>query len=193
MDVHRFVMKRQLSARERARRDRFRMLEEAREARLIYYFSEQDEFFPYADWPIWVRHDILLRRKGNRQRFTLFRFFVLNGLRPQTARRWIQAHDAGTDLVWRTDEIERTDVHFDQMTKQFFDGTLGTSTSKVWDMVEGRKRQYGEIAADARAARLTADATAAARAHDEAFQAFVNDPGNRWMFDDSDESDEETW
>jgi len=96
----------------------------AQEARIWNYLNGQDEFYPIRKWPGWARHLAIREEKGNKDRFELYRWLVVNGLNPETAKDWARMRDVTPSHVtgvWRihVDERRKVQDHMDQMERQY--------------------------------------------------------------------------
>jgi len=119
--------------------------EARRQARLRNHFNGQawrDLFWPLREWPNWAQELALKEHKGNRDRFSLFYFFVANGMDPWQARHAVLAFDARPTAFG----IELIDGDYDvharrqimQMIKQAEDGSLFKTNKRYFDMTLGR-------------------------------------------------------
>lgn len=67
---------------------------DARESRIWNWLNKQDEFYPVRRWPGWARYVVMKKDKGNKDRFELYRWLVVNGCNPETAGTWSSMQDA---------------------------------------------------------------------------------------------------
>lgn len=67
-------------------------------------FLKSDEFFHFRDWPKWARLSFFKKHKDRKERFQLFLFFWANGMRPESALRWIMWHGTYDTSAWRSME-----------------------------------------------------------------------------------------
>lgn len=134
---------------------------DAREARLWNYFTQQDDFWPIREWPLWAQEiatNAAIRdkkpannHKTYRERYRIFLFWTFNGLNPQTAAGWLYMSDYknGVALAGVYDHSAVAQVH--GMIKQAHQGDLFTHREPrrwdeerqkwvggMWDMILGR-------------------------------------------------------
>lgn len=64
----------------------------APQARLLKFYREQDEFFPFSLWPDYVKI-MALKYKSYRDRYRFMLFLVANGLPSLIAEKWVLAGD----------------------------------------------------------------------------------------------------
>lgn len=109
-----------------------------RETRLIEYLHTQDVFFRYGDWPKYIQDMVLKPHKNNRERYTLFFFFVGNGLDPYQAARWTLLIDVrqGTLVLGQYDESARQQM--EQMRREVREEKFFKGTKQMMDMTLGR-------------------------------------------------------
>lgn len=125
-------------------------LEVERGMRMIQYFIDMsdDFWYPFHTWPEWVREQIILEHKNNSQRYNLFVFFVLNGLGPNTAARWITVSRIEDETGKRgrvyhgNYDAQAMRQLYDQMPRQLEEGTLVKDGKRVFDMQLGRPVAY---------------------------------------------------
>ena len=133
----------------------------ARGERVIQYFLDivDEWFFPYHEWPEWVREQIILEHKNNDQRYQLFVFFVANGLSPTKAAQWIRVADAirphivngrilrkGRLIFGDYDKAAMRQLEV-QMPRQYREGTLIKQGKRIFDMILRRPTAWDEQAA----------------------------------------------
>lgn len=109
-----------------------------RVVRLVEYWSDQDVFWRFSDWPMWARQAMLLQHKVHDLRYNLVYFFVGNGMYPEEAIAWIKMRDAvaGVTQVYNYDSAARDD--FDSLQGRAAGGELFTGKKLVFDMRLGR-------------------------------------------------------
>jgi len=116
---------------------------DAREARLINYFTKQDDFWAFREWPLWVREEMIKDHKLNHARYKLFLFFTFNGMNPDTTYQWVIMQDfkgAPIDGIYDRDGW----AHFDQLRRLAKKGDLVKyRTPKRW--LEHAQRWEGGI------------------------------------------------
>lgn len=66
----------------------------------VLELHEGDVFYPSAMWPTWARHMLFKRHKNYHERYTLWLFFVGNGLDPEIARDWIMRWGGYDASAW---------------------------------------------------------------------------------------------
>lgn len=70
-----------------------------REKQLWRYLNVvQDDFWPIRDWPLWAQVTMMSHHLGNNEGYTLFCFYVWNGMDPDTAAEWLRL------VEWKTDD-----------------------------------------------------------------------------------------
>jgi len=69
-----------------------KQFEAAVRRRLTSMIKSSDEFFDIEEWPRWARVSFLEPHHKRNERYNLFLFFWRNGLRAETAERWIMFH-----------------------------------------------------------------------------------------------------
>lgn len=115
-----------------------------RETRLIEYLHTQDVFFRFGDWPRYIRDIMLKPHKNNRERYTLFFFFVANGLEPATAAEWTLLIDyrrpagGGAPREIRGGYDLSAQQHMIQMIRQVEQETFFRGNKAMMDMTLGR-------------------------------------------------------
>lgn len=82
-------------------------VEARRRSRYRYGFDKLDIFYRFDELPLWVREELLLQHKNNRQRFRLFLFLVGNGMPPAFAEMLILSKDF-VDKVWIGGEYDNS-------------------------------------------------------------------------------------
>jgi len=100
-----------------------------------------DDFYKYQTWPGWVKKDLLLRHKNNRQRYNLMFFLTGNGLNPIVARDWILTQSIGPNgqMIGETHPAYGVSKkHLDQMLTQIERGTFFQGKKQIMDMSEGK-------------------------------------------------------
>lgn len=110
-----------------------------REGRLVHYFERvQDDFWPYGDWPAWVRGGMLIAHKKRALRFNLMFFFTGNGLPGELADFWVRCADflSGQLVVSYYDKEAMRDQA--DIIKRSANGTLFTGNKQVFCMTTGR-------------------------------------------------------
>lgn len=100
------------------------MLEVDRVTRLIKFFTDQDYYWPIAQWPTYIRALALKPHMDFEERYTLFTFFSHNGLPRDLVKDWMLVTDvkvvgAVSSLSHKgyDDEAHR---HVDSMIASFF-------------------------------------------------------------------------
>jgi len=69
--------------------------------RLADYFENQQDFYPFSQWPAWLQDVALTCPKDYGQRSSMFLHFARNGVFAPTVRNWVLACDVvGGKLVW---------------------------------------------------------------------------------------------
>jgi len=100
-----------------------------------------DEFYKYQSWPEWVKKDLLLKHKNNRQRYNLMFFLTGNGLNPIVARDWILTNTIGHNGKMIGEQYllyGASKKHLDQMLTQIERGTFFHGKKQIMDMSEGK-------------------------------------------------------
>lgn len=121
--------------------------DEERKARLAVFW-EDTVWWPFSDWPRWAQSLMLRVHKRLRERYNLFVFFVMNGLSPELAQRWIRAKSVnfnGKALVMGDyDQKALTQLQV-QMPRQLANGTLVRNPDKrIFDMIFREPRRFGD-------------------------------------------------
>lgn len=114
-------------------------LEIGRRLRVQKYFTEQDEFPPFDQWPKWAQTSALNADKSNDARYKLFQFFWRNGLQPGRCGGFVRVLDYVHGQVKYNME-EKACKHclqmYDQAIADKGDGAL--SKGRVYDLRERR-------------------------------------------------------
>lgn len=106
-----------------------------------YTDAYADDFYKYQSWPEWVKKDLLLKHKNNRQRYNLMFFLTGNGLNPIVARDWILTQSIGNNgkMIGEPDpEFGVSKKHLDQMLSQIERGNFFQGKKQIMDMNEGK-------------------------------------------------------
>jgi len=108
-----------------------------REARLLNYFQQQQEWFQYRFWPRWAQVKMLQQHKKRFDRFNLMYWMLWNGLHPETAKYWIMARDV--DAKGKALDLGTYDKNADEdlegMIAKHAKGELYDKQKRVYDMV----------------------------------------------------------
>jgi len=114
------------------------------EQSLKYFFNNNDQFYPWSQWPEWARNDILLRHKERKQRFQLMFFLTSNGLHPSVAKTWVAAASHHGGQFQRPSGDKRYDASalrdFDDLERKAVTGELFDKYpgKEIMDMHEGK-------------------------------------------------------
>jgi len=72
-----------------------------RQHKLAHYFENQQDFYPFSQWPAWLQDVALTCPKDFGQRTSMFHHFARNGVFAPTVRNWVLASDViDGKLIW---------------------------------------------------------------------------------------------
>lgn len=113
-----------------------------RETRLRMFFTQQDEFWRFHEWPKHFQEMALMKHKPYRERYRLFLFFVWNGLNPLTARMWVVMQDWKGRFIEEEYDRSAWSQLDDQVKKTFTKEIFLTPGLNMFDMVTGKVEFY---------------------------------------------------
>lgn len=108
--------------------------------------SQRDTFYPIATWPGLERNIFLQnpKRRSYHDRWVIFKFLFMNGLRPDLCVRWCTVKDAEGPIPWTNDTRDHIQ-HYQSLKEMGMRGEL--DRYPYWDMVTGKlwgKKDYAK-------------------------------------------------
>jgi len=123
---------------EKVKRLRAVVPKDERETRVRNYFTKQDEFWSFPEWPKHFQEMALMKHKRYRERYRLFLFFVYNGLNPLTARMWVVMNDWKGRFIEEDYDRSAWSQLDSQVTEAFNGDIYKKMQGTMWDMINRR-------------------------------------------------------
>jgi len=109
-----------------------------RETRVWNYLNKHLDWYRVSTWPRWIIGLALKEHKNNRDRYSLFFFWTVNGMDPEQAAMHLLMTDVQGGRYTQTygyDASAQRQVM--QLVLQCRDGTLFVPGKRYWDMSKG--------------------------------------------------------
>jgi len=107
--------------------------------RLADYFENQQDFYPFSQWPAWLQDVALTCPKDYGQRTSMFLHFARNGVFAPTVRNWVLACDVvAGKLIWS--EAYPMEVRMDmaRLIKKALAGDIVSPTTNTYHHQTGQ-------------------------------------------------------
>jgi len=120
-----------------------------RETRVWNYLNRQLDWYRLSAWPVWIAKLALKEHKTNRDRYSLFFFWTVNGMNPDQAGALLLVTDVEQGRYTQTYGYDPAAMRqVAQMVRQCLDGTLFPNGKRYWNMAYQQVMRVGEGPAD---------------------------------------------
>jgi len=110
-----------------------------RQHKLAHYFENQQDFYPFSQWPAWLQEVALICPKDYGQRTSMFVHFARNGVFAPTVRNWVLASDViDGKLIWSDQYPMEVRMDMARLIKKALANELVSPDSKTYHHQTGQ-------------------------------------------------------
>jgi len=110
-----------------------------RQHKLAHYFENQQDFYPFSQWPAWLQEVALICPKDYGQRTSMFVHFARNGVFAPTVRNWVLASDViDGKLIWSEQYPMEVRMDMARLIKKALANELVSPDSKTYHHQTGQ-------------------------------------------------------